>query len=502
MKKRLAKFARIFGFLLLAGITLFALWTAWENWTGAREWKETRLMLVAEGIELDARKLVPPLPPENRNFARTPLIAAVTDVENSPAGQAKRNPELAERFREMQLPDFGELKPLPSWKTATPANLDGIRKSIAEKTGSDGDILAWMEQFGPDLAEIDEAAQLPEAQIPFCLGDTFIELVSVPLPYLNDFMDFQKLQSIRACAALRAGDNQQARAALHTSFQLQRTSMSQPTLISFLVGKNILDQSLSVIWEGLNAGLWTEDDLRWIGNQLAALEVLPHLEESFVFEMVAFQFGAANFMKSISAGDARKYVTTIGALGGDPSGSFPFGWLVLLVPDGVWDHNLAYGARAMLEESIQPVRERRLPDPGLSRLKTDGRNLHNFLSHLSFPAFSSIASRSFETAVSVRLARIACAVELYHLKNGEFPPSADALVPDFLDKLPEDFFDPGNPLKYEKGAQGDRYRVYSVGKNWTDDAGEVAFEPKGNQSRRDLEKGDWAWGYRFPEREK
>ena len=273
--------------------------------------------------------------------------------------------------------------------------------------------------------------------------------------------------------------------------------MSHPSLIGYLVGLSMLDRSLSVIWEGLEANLWTGEDLQWIRDELATQTVLPRLEDALEFEMVAFQIGAGTFMKSISASDARHLVSFIGEMSGSPSKPSSWGLIALLIPTGVWDHNLAYVASAMFEENILPVRERRLPDPALSRHKTDSRNLHNFLSHINFPGFSGIISRSFERAVAVDLAGIACAVELYRIEHGDYPPSADALVPAFIDKIPDDLFDRGQPLKYKKGAQGDRYRIYSIGIDGIDDSGEVVFKPNTN-NHRDLEKGDWAWGYVFP----
>jgi len=171
--------------------------------------------------------------------------------------------------------------------------------------------------------------------------------------------------------------------------------------------------------------------------------------------------------------------------------------LALFVPTGIWDHNLAYGARAAWKEGIQPVRERRIPDPGSSRIRSDRRNLHNFLTHVSFPAYSVVITRGFESAVAVDIARTACAAELYRMKHGDYPPSANDLVPDFIDRIPEDLFNPGTPLRYKKGAQGDRYRIYSVGQNGADDGGVVEFQSNKSTSRA-LGKGDWAWGYAYP----
>lgn len=511
MKRIFTNFAKIIGFLLLTTITATAFWYAWQNWTGAREWKKTRELLADEGIELDLQKYEPPMPSEDENFARTPLIAAVTDLKFGPRGQYYDNPELVERFGEIQLPSMVGIDSYPSWKTGEPANLDEISKIIVEETGVDRDILVWMEQFSEELVAIDAASKLPKNQLPVHLPDNFVDLISLPLPYVSKFTKFQIFQGIRACAALREGDNVQARAALRTSLQLHRTVESHPTLISYVVGLSMLDRSLSIVWEGLEAGLWTEKDLLWIQDELDTLSVLPDLEEALVFNMVAYQIGAGNFMKSIRGEDARKLVGAIAEIDQDPFEYESLGWMAQVAPAGYWDHNLSYGVHATLEEIIRPVRERRIPNPDLSRAYTDIRNpqgrdnahsLHNLLVYETILASFGNFSRSFESAIAVDLARVACAVELYRIDYGEYPPAADSLVPIFIEKIPEDIFDPGKPLKYAKGAQGDRYRIYSVGKNGTDEQGEVAFAAEGKWSRRDLDKGDWAWGYSYPERRK
>jgi hypothetical protein len=54
----------------------------------------------------------------------------------------------------------------------------------------------------------------------------------------------------------------------------------------------------------------------------------------------------------------------------------------------------------------------------------------------------------------------------YQLTHGKLPENLDALVPEFLDKVPVDAFD-GQPLHYSP----DRKIVYSVGQNLKDDGG-------------------------------
>jgi hypothetical protein len=74
-------------------------------------------------------------------------------------------------------------------------------------------------------------------------------------------------------------------------------------------------------------------------------------------------------------------------------------------------------------------------------------------------------------------------------RRTDFPEALDALIPQFIDKLPIDVI-VGQPLHYQRAAAG-QYLLYSVGWNEKDDGGEIA-SPK--SSRGDAaDEGDWVW---------
>lgn len=64
------------------------------------------------------------------------------------------------------------------------------------------------------------------------------------------------------------------------------------------------------------------------------------------------------------------------------------------------------------------------------------------------------------------LALVAC--ERYRIRHGRWPESLQALVPEFLDKVPTDPYD-GQPLRYRRLPDG--AIVYSVGPNRKDEGG-------------------------------
>ena len=120
----------------------------------------------------------------------------------------------------------------------------------------------------------------------------------------------------------------------------------------------------------------------------------------------------------------------------------------------------------------------------------------NIFAHLFCLNASSSAERFAYGQSEVNLARTGCALERYHLARGDYPEKLDALVPEFIDKLPHDIIG-GQPLKYHRTDDG-QFVLYSVGWNETDDGGVVCLATNGYGaygSGLDNRKGDWVWRY-------
>ncbi len=95
-----------------------------------------------------------------------------------------------------------------------------------------------------------------------------------------------------------------------------------------------------------------------------------------------------------------------------------------------------------------------------------GNALADMLSELVIPLtdnhFISLAyDRSYNSAVQVLLA-----LKVHRMRHGELPESLDALVPEFFDELPRDWFD-GGVIKYNR----EKALVYCVGADLVDNGG-------------------------------
>ncbi len=83
---------------------------------------------------------------------------------------------------------------------------------------------------------------------------------------------------------------------------------------------------------------------------------------------------------------------------------------------------------------------------------------------------------------------IACALERYHLTQGDYPETLDALAPQLINNVPHDIIG-GKPLLYRR-ISGKTFTLYSVGWNETDDGGQVGLSKYGSLDRN---TGDWVW---------
>jgi hypothetical protein len=113
---------------------------------------------------------------------------------------------------------------------------------------------------------------------------------------------------------------------------------------------------------------------------------------------------------------------------------------------------------------------------------------YTFLATITAPNMQRASQVLAHNQTMANQALIACALERYHLAHGDYPESLETLSPQFIEKIPHDLIG-GQPLKYRRLA-ADRFLLYSVGWNETDDGG---VAPSGEPSHINYDQGDWVW---------
>jgi hypothetical protein len=86
------------------------------------------------------------------------------------------------------------------------------------------------------------------------------------------------------------------------------------------------------------------------------------------------------------------------------------------------------------------------------------------------------------------------AVRAYETEHGQPPETLDALVPDYLPRIPEDPFD-GQPFRYLRrdvpGLPPEAWAVYSIGEDFIDEGG-TAYGV-GTRTRDHVVNPDFVW---------
>lgn len=110
------------------------------------------------------------------------------------------------------------------------------------------------------------------------------------------------------------------------------------------------------------------------------------------------------------------------------------------------------------------------------------------VSGLQLPDFQSVFLKEATLEAMVLTTRAGLACKIFKQKTGHYPETLDALVPEFLDKLPVDPFT-GKPLSYRL-QEGGGIIIYSLGSNGKDDGGRGTYQTTQLVMDKD---DDWAW---------
>jgi hypothetical protein len=300
-----------------------------------------------------------------------------------------------------------------------------------------------------------------------------------------------KVLQLRALAELQNGQSDKAQADVNLMLRLVDSIRTEPILISHLVRIAMTQIALQPVWEGLAEHQWSDAQLAELEQELAKLDFIVDYKLAMRGEMVLCQGGFFDYL--------RHHPGQLSSLSGNGDTAPPAPAFALSrLPSGWLYQNQLHCARPMVEFYLPAADVNRgvvLPASirrGDAAVEADAkhRNPYNMIETLLLPTLGNALKKFAYGQSSANLARVAIALERYHLAHGEFPESLDVLTPQFFAKLPHDIIN-GQPLHYHRTSDG-QFVLYSVGWNETDDGGEVGLTKYGNV---DINTGDWVWRY-------
>jgi hypothetical protein len=499
-----------FLFGLVCCVTLVALFYAEENWRGKHAWKKFKQEWETKGERFDLASLVPPAVPDDQNFALTPIVASSylfildrnghriqppnTNVINRLGMSVCLNYEQTTNgIGDWQKSTVSDLKIWQQYYRTLAATTNVF--SVAPQPQSPAaDVLLALSKYDSAIQELRRASQLPASRFP--LNYDTDNPNAILLPHLTALRRCSQMLQLRAIAELQNNQSDKALADIGLILRLTDSVHTEPILISHLVRIAMGKIALQPVWEGLAEHRWSDGQLASLDSELAKLNFVADYGIAMRGEQ-ACGVGLIDYLRRERKSNICNLFTE------DDLGVprlYPAGWYYQSQVRYCRFFTRWYLLLADVERGVFPPASVRNANAALdTELKQ--ANPYRRLEIMLLPSLGNAAKKFAGGQESVDQARVAIALERYHLAHGEYPESLAALTPQFIAKLPHDVIN-GQPLHYRRDppspgsdAANKRFVLYSVGWNETDDGGVVAFTMGGSV---DINAGDWVW--RYPEK--
>jgi hypothetical protein len=350
-------------------------------------------------------------------------------------------------------------------------------------------LLAAMQETSAVLDELAQAAAA-RPQIRFPVEYDWEPASEILLPHLAQLKGLQGALILRGIARLELGANDDAFQDLQLGFRLADALKDEPILISHLVRVALVGRNLQLIREGLHRHAWTAEQLSWLQDRLATLDLLAGNQRAQQGER-AMSVGLIDYARRL--GPRMRF----SVWSGDQTPA-PLDLLVGSMPDGWYYQNMlllaelheGYGPLIDVQAHRVHPEKSKESEARLERFGKEPTHPGNLFVKMLMPSLGRAVARTARMQSAVDAARVASAIERYRLAEGRLPTTLAALVPDYLRDIPHDIVD-GKPLRYLPDDRNG-YRLYSLGWNLADDGGTVAWRKQGGSSV-DETQGDWVW---------
>lgn len=466
-------------FAVLALITMGALVLTFEGWRGTRKWNAYKKELEAKGEVLELNALRPKPVPDEKNFAKHPLMARIFERKALPDGSWESTPILpAATGIDLQndKPARGPVKRknetrtlLQMWSeyyvghTNFPQGPAGSPPAQVVRTA--------LSKQDADIQSLKDAMTArPQCRYPL----RYEEGIGLLLPHLASMKGFAINLQLRAIANLHLGRAEEAFSDLRLGFFMADTLQDDPILISYLVRAAMDNILQDAVKEGLCLRRWNDAQLAWFTEYLGRRNYMADHQAAMRMER-AFGLYTTDLMRQ---GRIRE------SLGDEPSSAGQVA--VRLMPSGLFRHNMYYSAKTFQEHVLTAVvpADRQVDQAKARDFDNVIRNLgpspYTIFARLLLPAMGNAAMVTARWQSFGDATMLACAAERQRLATGKLPERLEELSPKYLPFVPRDAVS-GGPLVYRVESP-DNYLIYSFGWNGKDDGGVVAV-------KRD--QGDW-----------
>jgi hypothetical protein len=480
---------RLYGWSILTFFSLLFFLHSLELLRGKWAYAQLQAELETNGQSLSWNNVIPPGVPDEDNFCAIPLLAALVDIpsnSNWMLGPAppKSSPEL-ERIMRISVPDPSR----PAcWSTSELPDFEQQRQAIAANKALFGDvnptnsapteILKALTVFEPELRDLRQAMNRPDARwkLPYKTGWFVADRIATRDRALQKLMT---LLSIQSSALLAMDDLEKAESAIMLNLRLTDT-LREPMTWSLYFRMDYIQKALAPIWDGIAKQRWSKESLTRLQTRLDKIRLLDDADQwnqVAALECMTFWQGVDD---SLAVGNLIKHYGALRESDREPL--FWVGLLWTLHPRGWTYQNKVHAYRWFHQDPTKWSDFRNPMDP-VNRL-------------FIFPKYKAISASHTDRAPRydriVQQARVACALERYHLERDTYPESLESLTPAWMNELPKS--ESGEPLLGYRQTSNGRYLLYPA------DAKKVSedFEPLDLRYRYHHDQnefGDDVWRY-------
>lgn len=313
-------------------------------------------------------------------------------------------------------------------------------------------------EFRSDFERIDELAEYEGGAFPITIKPDPIDMYAACTPF-GSAGTIGQLTALNAMNQVMQGKASKLERQLEVLSTLSRVLGDTPSLVTALVMCNC---------DGMTAEI--------IENALAQLEIGSALLKRL--EGIVADRDVEQRLLAGMHGDRASFIHACKWVRADPAsssvlGNKPLPYANSLWFDGMWARDLSFGLgyhNLLVKAAKDPARYLHM-DWGQyavgnvwENAKLDGK----VLSAMLIPNFDRSFAIERMTTARIRCCRVGLALERYRIDHAGFPDRLEALVPDYIEAMPQDVLT-DEPLRYYRDEL--RAVVYSTGWDGQDDGG-------------------------------
>ena len=239
-----------------------------ENYRGEKAWADYRAEAKAQGTKLDFKDFIPPPIPDEENFAAIPIYRELLSHDPVIKARAERACELPSECIRIYMASLGG---------GTTPDFVAVRDCLAKNSllptvtdNAAADVLRALEQFEPTLAQLRAASLRPRSRF----DGEWEKGLDAAIWRMGGVLPLAKVVSLRVSALLAKGRTHEALIDWRAGYRNAGLFQGEPTLLACMLRVFLVSFSTDSIRQGLSGHFWSEDELKSIINDLAAVDLM------------------------------------------------------------------------------------------------------------------------------------------------------------------------------------------------------------------------------------